>query len=92
MLWSCNEGSNMHRKGKKLEELSIIGVKITEDFLMAKISDGREVSIPIAWFPRLVNANQDQLSIMKFHLAAMELIGQILTKISASNHFLTLRR
>jgi hypothetical protein len=52
----------MHRKGKKLEELSIIGVKITEDFLGAKISDGREVSIPIAGFSRLVNANPDQLS------------------------------
>lgn len=52
----------MNQTAKKLEELSIMRIEISEDFLTAKISDGREVSIPIAWFPSLMNALPDQLS------------------------------
>ena len=43
------------------EELSILEFSIDEDFLTAKISDGRIVSIPIAWFPRLRKASKEQL-------------------------------
>lgn len=52
----------MNQTAKTLAELSILGIKITEDFLTAQISDGREVSIPIAWFPRLMGAKPDQLA------------------------------
>jgi hypothetical protein len=52
----------MNQTAKTLAELSIMGIEITEDFLTAHISDGREVSIPIAWFPRLIGAHSDQLS------------------------------
>lgn len=52
----------MNQTAKKIEELSILDIEITEDFLTAKISDGRSVSIPIAWFPRLVDAEASQLS------------------------------
>ena len=52
----------MNQTAKKLEELSILDLEVTEDFLTAKISDGRSVSIPIAWFPRLMDAQADQLS------------------------------
>ncbi len=43
------------------EELSISSLTVQEDTLTATISDGRVVSIPIAWFPRLVTAKKDQL-------------------------------
>jgi hypothetical protein len=52
----------MNQTARTLEELSILSIHITEDFLTAHISDGREVSIPIAWFPRLMDAQPNQLS------------------------------
>ena len=44
-----------------IEELSIIDLRITADQITAQISDGRHVSIPVAWFPRLTQATQKQL-------------------------------
>ncbi len=52
----------MNQPAKKIDELSILDIEITEDFLTAKISDGRSVSIPIAWFPRLVSAQGSQVA------------------------------
>ena len=43
------------------KELAILEISVDEDFLTAKISDGRIVSIPIAWFPRLRKASKEQL-------------------------------
>ncbi len=33
-------------------------VTVTEDTLSADLSDGRTISVPLAWFPRLVHATQ----------------------------------
>ncbi len=52
----------MNQTAKVLEELSISEIEISEDLLIAKISDGRVVSIPIAWFTRLADADIKQLS------------------------------
>ena len=35
-------------------------VKFTEDALHVNLSDGREVSVPLEWFPRLRNATPEQ--------------------------------
>ena len=35
-------------------------VMITEDTLMAELSDGRTISVPLAWYPRLVHATQEE--------------------------------
>jgi len=51
----------MNQTAKKIEELSIVSLTVDEDSLTATISDGRKVSIPVAWFPRLENATLDQL-------------------------------
>ena len=51
----------MNQTAKKIEELSIVSLAVDEDSLTATISDGRRVSIPVAWFPRLENASLDQL-------------------------------
>lgn len=32
------------------------GVEVTEDTLTADLSDGRTISVPLAWYPRLVHA------------------------------------
>jgi hypothetical protein len=35
----------------------VIDVSVTEDALRATLADGREVSVPLAWFPRLQQAS-----------------------------------
>ena len=35
-------------------------VMITEDTLNVDLSDGRTISVPLTWFPRLVHATQKQ--------------------------------
>lgn len=35
-------------------------VSVTEDTLQVELSDGRTISVPLAWYPRLVHATQDE--------------------------------
>ena len=35
-------------------------VTVTVDTLKAELSDGRTISVPLAWYPRLVHATQDE--------------------------------
>ena len=35
-------------------------VMVTNDTLKAELSDGRAISVPLAWYPRLVHATQDE--------------------------------
>ena len=35
-------------------------VTVTEDTLKAELSDGRTISVPLAWYPRLVHASQEE--------------------------------
>ena len=35
-------------------------VKITEDTLSVTLMDGRVISVPLAWYPRLLNASNTQ--------------------------------
>ncbi|PSB07630.1 DUF2442 domain-containing protein [filamentous cyanobacterium CCP1] len=37
-------------------------VQITEDTLSVDLMDGRMTSVPLTWFPRLLNATPDQRS------------------------------
>lgn len=51
----------MSQAAKKVDELSILSIEVDEEQITATISDGRIVSIPIAWFPRLAEATLKQL-------------------------------
>ena len=42
-------------------ELSILKLSVTTDMITANLSDGRIISIPVAWFARLRTATLDQL-------------------------------
>jgi len=44
-------------------------VTVTEDTLRVELSDGRTISVPLAWYPRLVHATQGERD-------AWELIGE----------------
>ena len=35
-------------------------VTITEDTLTVDLSDGRTISVPLTWFPRLIHANPEE--------------------------------
>ena len=37
-----------------------IAVLLTEDTLTAELSDGRTISVPLAWYPRLLDATPDE--------------------------------
>ena len=39
-----------------------IQVSFGEDELSVELADGRRVSVPLAWFPRLLHASADQRS------------------------------
>jgi hypothetical protein len=36
-------------------------VEFTEHDMVVSLVDGRKITIPLVWFPRLVNATKDQL-------------------------------
>lgn len=40
---------------------AIIKVEVNEDAVSVELSDGRSVSVPTAWFPRLVGASIEDL-------------------------------
>ena len=35
-------------------------VTVSDDTLRVELSDGRTISVPLAWYPRLVHATQDE--------------------------------
>jgi hypothetical protein len=37
-------------------------VKVTNDSLIVDLSDGRTISVPVEWFPRLLNATPEEQS------------------------------
>jgi hypothetical protein len=39
---------------------SAVDVKVTADTLLVVLADGREISAPLSWFPRLMVATEDQ--------------------------------
>ena len=52
----------MNSTAKKIKNYpAIINLKVDKNSLSADMSDGRSVSIPIAWFPRLSQATQKEL-------------------------------
>ena len=38
----------------------VAGVQISEDMLSVQLMDGRTISVPLAWYPRLLNATDAQ--------------------------------
>lgn len=44
-----------------LADIRVKNVIIEDDNLAVEIMDGRTIKAPLAWYPRLFNANQEQL-------------------------------
>ncbi len=43
-----------------------LGLEFTEDKMMIALADGRELSVPLEWFPRLRMASKEQLLKWRF--------------------------
>jgi hypothetical protein len=37
----------------------VMNVAFTDDNLIVELADGRSISVPLAWYPRLLHASQD---------------------------------
>ena len=44
----------------EIEIPGAISLDVTEEALTAKLTDGRVISTPLAWYPRLVHATQEE--------------------------------
>ncbi|MGD1954117.1 MAG: DUF2442 domain-containing protein [Sphingomonadales bacterium] len=44
----------------KVTDERVADVRCTDDSLVVDLMDGRTISVPLAWFPRLLNASADQ--------------------------------
>ena len=42
-------------------------VDVTADSLTAELSDGRTISVPLAWYPRLVHATAEERNNLEIH-------------------------
>lgn len=40
----------------------VLDVRFTDDLLVVDLADGRTVSVPLAWYPRLLAASSEQRS------------------------------
>ncbi len=50
----------MNTSDNRVERPTAESVTVTEDTLTVDLSDGRTVSVPLAWFPRLLEADQEE--------------------------------
>jgi hypothetical protein len=44
----------------KLQEARAQGAEVTEDSVVVDLTDGRTVSAPLAWYPRLLHGNPEE--------------------------------
>lgn len=45
---------------QRVSEPLALGLEVTQNELIVSLADGRKLSVPIAWYPRLANATPEQ--------------------------------
>ena len=50
----------MHISATEIIVPDAMTIEVTEDTLTAELSDGRTISVPLAWYPRLVHATPEE--------------------------------
>ena len=64
----CAKALETMAAGEKIAEAAIVkisvpkaeGITVAEDTLTAELSDGRTISVPLAWYPRLIHATPEE--------------------------------
>ncbi len=46
--------------------LKATSVQVTQDSLSAELADGRSISVPLAWYPRLLSATAEERNRFRF--------------------------
>jgi uncharacterized protein DUF2442 len=67
-------------------------VRVSEDTLTVGLMDGRTISVPLVWYPRLFDGTPKQRSNWKVCAAGYGIHGQILMRISARRVYCAVRR
>ena len=50
----------MHVSTLKVNVSYADNIRVTDDALTAELHDGRTISVPLSWYPRLVHATQEE--------------------------------
>ena len=50
----------MHVSKTEITVPDAMDIKVTEDTLIAELSDGRTISVPLCWYPRLIHATPEE--------------------------------
>ncbi|HRF96406.1 MAG TPA: DUF2442 domain-containing protein [Aggregatilineales bacterium] len=48
-----------------------VNIAFSEDMLIVRLADGREIATPLAWYPRLLNATLEQRQNAEFSLTGI---------------------
>ena len=57
----------------ELEVPGAMGLTVSEDTLTAELSDGRTISVPLAWYPRLIHATPEERGRWELHAAGQHI-------------------
>ena len=50
----------MHVSTTEVNVPDAMTIQVTDDSLIAELSDGRSISVPLCWYPRLVHATPEE--------------------------------
>ena len=50
----------MSTLNNRIKEAHAVNIKITTDELIAFLDDGRTISVPLSWYPRLLNGTEKE--------------------------------
>lgn len=49
-----------------IEVPNAVSLEITDEYLKVELSDGRTITVPLIWYPRLLDGTQDERSNWRF--------------------------
>ena len=56
----------MSTSGSELRDALAKSISVTDDALVADLADGRTITVPLAWFPRLAHGTPDERANWRF--------------------------
>ena len=65
----------------KVADERVRDVQFTDDAISVSLRDGRVITVPLVWYPRLLDATASQRYNWKLPTAATEFIGPTSTRI-----------
>ena len=74
----------MHVSTTEVNVPDAMSIQVTDDALIAELSDGRSISVPLCWYPRLAHATPEERDNWEPIGTARASIGLTWTKTSAS--------